>query len=115
MDRLHTLVSSTLGDHPALARVRTEAASDEGEPSGPARQLLAAALANAVASDHSFADRLDTLIEEIRGAENPAAGGTTITMSGTFHGQTVGQGTINVTSADLSDTPDPGSQRKPQP
>ncbi|MGW5256639.1 hypothetical protein ACWERW_27285 [Streptomyces sp. NPDC004012] len=75
MNRLHTLVSSKLGQDPALARALEEAEEGRAELSKRTRRRLSDSLDEAVERDGQFAAALKAAVEEVQAATR--AGGTT--------------------------------------
>lgn len=89
MDRLHDLISSKLGDDPALARAIGEAEQGGEELSERTRRRLTDSVEDAAERDPGFAGALEKLVEELQAAS--AAGG----VSASGDGQAVG-GNVNI-------------------
>ncbi|WP_217698434.1 hypothetical protein [Streptacidiphilus griseoplanus] len=77
MSRLHQLVSSKLGQDPALERAEEEAGEGQAEPSERTRRRLTDSLEDAAERDPAFSEALDALVRELQdvAAQVPGAGG----------------------------------------
>jgi hypothetical protein len=92
MNRLHDLVSSRLGDDPALTRATEEAKQELLEPTERTRRRLTDSLEDAAERDPGFAQELEKLVEELQAATaaTPGIGGVVATVGGTAIGGSVG-------------------------
>ncbi|MEU4172172.1 hypothetical protein AB0F46_35480 [Streptomyces sp. NPDC026665] len=86
MDRLHELVSSKLGQDPALERAQEEAEAGQEEPSERTRRRLTDSLEDAAERDTGFAKALEALVKELQAATAANDGG----VSASGDGQAVG-------------------------
>jgi hypothetical protein len=92
MDRLHELVSSKLGQDPALERAREEAEAGRAEPSERTRRRLADSLEDAAERDGVFAEALEKVVSELQA---DAGSGSRGGVSASGGGQAVG-GNVNM-------------------
>ncbi|MEU4154225.1 hypothetical protein [Streptomyces sp. NPDC026659] len=88
MNRLHMLVSSKLGQDPALERALEEAEEGRAELSERTRLRLEGSLDEAVERDGQFATALKAAVEEVQAATR-AAGKTTAHGNGVAVGNNV--------------------------
>lgn len=91
MDRLHELVSSRLGQDPALVRAREEAEAGRDELSERTRRRLTDSLEDAIERDTVFADAVEELVRELQAAAAAGGGG----VSASVDGQAIG-GNVNI-------------------
>ncbi len=102
MNELHDLVSTKLGEQPALLELTAEAAEqaeaagteEAAVPTGPVRQRMQRALADAAEHDADFAAALERAVQQVQDARNRTAGQATAEGAG---GVAV-NGTVNVTA-----------------
>lgn len=117
MDRLHDLVSRTLGQDPVLWRVQEEAEAGQQELSPRTHQRLKLALEDAATHDAAFADALRHAVDGLQALSSPAGG-----VSAAGEGQAFG-GNVDIradhTSAaaarmgdvTIGDPPQPGAHQ----
>jgi hypothetical protein len=92
MERLHDLVSTKLGNDPALQRAQDEADAGQEEPHQRTRQRLQLALEDAVDHDADFAQALAHTVTEIEKLDPQARHGESNSVSGnSFQGPTAFQ------------------------
>lgn len=95
MDQLHDLVSSRLGQDPALERAREEAESGQ-DLTDRTRRRLTDSLEDAAERDEHFAAALEQLVERLQAvapAADARAGDHIDFRNGAFHGPVQGKGT----------------------
>ncbi|GAA1959311.1 hypothetical protein GCM10009738_37150 [Kitasatospora viridis] len=84
VQRVHELVSSALGEAPALVRARQEAEAGQPEPSEQTRQQLVQAIAERLWQDPEFGEQLRQAVAALQSGQGGQGGTskhTTITMT----------------------------------
>ncbi|MEV0276773.1 hypothetical protein AB0I22_10395 [Streptomyces sp. NPDC050610] len=126
MDELHDLVSTRLGEQPALreltaaAEEQAEAAGASGatEPSGPVRQRMQRVLADVAEHDAGFAAALERAVRQVQDARDRTTGQATaggvgsVAVHGTVNvtAEAGGAAAVTMGNVTLGNPPQPGPQ-----
>ncbi|MGW1158869.1 hypothetical protein ACWD48_11715 [Streptomyces sp. NPDC002519] len=90
MDKLHTVVATKLGTHPALEDLAEETATDEGQVSELTRQQVELAITAAARKDDEFGRAVTDLVAKLQAAEktggvSAVAGAASTVFTGNAH------------------------------
>ncbi|WP_199931328.1 hypothetical protein [Streptomyces sp. CB02923] len=132
MDELHGLVSTRLGEQPALLELTAEAEEqaeaaemDEGAgtgeaavPSDPVRQRMQRALADAAEGDAGFAAAVERAVQQVQDARDrtagrasaEGAGGVAVHGSVNVSAETGGAAAVTMGNVTMGNPPQPGPQ-----